>query len=620
MCGIFGIAGSHDRDKAIRALRLLDHRGPDNAGYFSDEEIFLGHTRLSILDLSPKGNQPMSDSEAKVWITFNGEIYNFKYLKRELEDEFTFNSTCDTEVMLYAYKRYGLTLPEKINGMFAFAVWDAPRKTLFLARDRFGKKPLYYTFRKGTFMFSSEIKSLLMMLDEKPRIDKTAFLQYLSFLASLPPGTIYEGIHKLPAGHFIRFEGGGVRVTQYYDILDRVTPCGIGTEAQARDAVEHLLLDCVRSRLIADVPVGSLLSGGIDSSLISALYSAENCGPIHTFSIGYSDHKQYDELAYAQLAADSIHSIHHAMAVTKETFVNAFDAIIYHLDEPVNDSACIPTYLLADMVKKSGVKVILSGEGSDETFLGYDFYFEMLNYYRLQDTTGSDQKKLLLSYFMDNFNLSKRWEYFRRSFTDSTLYRTVGENYTDAQKRLLLRREEFPSIDDDLSHEYIKGHWNAFRQSGLRGVDHWMSYIDFKVWIPEVLMAKIDRMTMAHSIESRAPFLDHRLVELAFSLDGTLRRGEQTKSLLKPIAEKYIPGEIVHRRKKGFSSPHLEWFYEYYGDDILKEWRAMNNELGWFNNDFLTFLYDEGANGRFKQHVWSLIVFQRWFKKYCGEN
>ncbi len=614
MCGIFGIKGNYDEKLALKSLNLLNHRGPDNLGYYKDGNTFLGHTRLSILDLSSKGNQPMSDREGSIWIIFNGEIYNFKEIRSDLERHYQFRSNTDTEVLIYAYKHYGLDFFKKINGMFAFAIWDREKNIFLLARDRFGKKPLYYTFQNGNFIFSSEIKAILPLLDRRPQINKTAFLQYLSFLSSLPPNTMFEGINKLQAGHYLIFDGKRIKIEEYYDILDNVQPYKIKNPNEALEEIESILIDSVRHRLVADVEVGSFLSGGIDSSLVSAIYSLQKRSPIHTFSIGYNEYKQYDELAYADSAVSHIRSIHHDKSASKEDFIDVIDDVVYHLDEPVNDPACIPTYLLSQLVMKNNIKVILTGEGSDEDFLGYDFYFEILKYYSLQSRFS--EKEFLLSYFLDNFNLSKRWEYFKRSLGGFPIYRTIGENFTDRQKKLLLAEDAFKDLRDDMSCEFIEGHWRKFKDSGLKEPSYWLSYIDFKIWIPEVLMMKVDKMTMANSIESRAPFLDHRLVELALSIDCKLREGGQTKALLKPVAERFIPNEIVRRQKKGFSSPYLEWYYEHYGDKILKEWFDMNKELGWFSDEFLEFLYNEGSRGMFKQHVWSLIVFSKWFRIY----
>jgi len=614
MCGILGIVGNYDEKTVLKALRLLSHRGPDNLGYYKDGNTFLGHTRLSILDLSSKGNQPMSDREGSIWIVFNGEIYNFKEIRSDLERYYKFKSNTDTEVLIYAYKHYGLDFFKKINGMFAFAIWDREKNIFLLARDRFGKKPLYYTFQNGNFIFSSEIKAILPLLDRRPQINRTAFLQYLSFLASLPPNTMFEGINKLQAGHYLIFDGKTIKIEEYYDILDNVQPYKIKNLNEALEEIESILIDSVRHRLVADVEVGSFLSGGIDSSLVSAIYSLQKRSPIHTFSIGYNEYKQYDELSYADRAARHIGSIHYVKSLSKEDFIDVIDDVVYHLDEPVNDPACIPTYLLSQLVMKNNIKVILTGEGSDEDFLGYDFYFEMLKYCNLQSQLN--EKEFLLAYFLDNFNLSKRWEYFKRSLDDLPVYRTIGENFTDRQKKLLLAEDAFKDLRDDMSYEFLDAHWSNFKESGLKEPSYWLSYIDFKIWIPEVLMMKVDKMTMAHSIESRAPFLDHRLVELALSIDCKLREGGQTKALLKPVAERFIPNEIVHRQKKGFSSPYLEWYYEHYGDKILKEWFDMNKELGWFSDEFLEFLYNEGSRGMFKQHVWSLIVFSKWFRIY----
>ncbi len=614
MCGIFGIIGEYDEKKALNSLKILQHRGPDNSGHYKGKDLFLGHTRLSIIDLSTKADQPMKSADGTVILSFNGEIYNYKELKEQIA--YAFSTSSDTEVVLASYIKWGKEFVSKLNGMFAIALWDARERRLLLYRDRFGKKPVYYAFHNSRFIFSSEIKAILPHLHRRPEINKTAFLQYLSFLASLPPHTMFEGIHKLPAGHCLEFSRGAVKLHRYYDILDRISTSRFTDTQTVLDELECILAESVKYRQVADVEVGSFLSGGIDSTLVSALYSKSRKEPVHTFSIGYAEYKDYDELEYAEMAVKDIHSVHHPLVVHDGHFTEVMDEVVYHLDEPINDPACIPTYLLAKHVKECGIKAVLTGEGSDEIFLGYDLYFEIMKYASLQGALEENQKYTLLAYFLDNFNLSRRWEYFKRSFSDKPVYRTIGEGFTDRQKIKLLNPEAFPDIEDDQSYRFIRGYHERFRQENLVAESSWMSYIDLRIWIAEVLMMKVDKMTMAHSVEARAPFLDYRLVEFVFGVDAALREGSTNKALLKALAEKYIAPEIIHRKKKGFSSPHLEWYYRRCGGTLLNDLKRLNRELGWFDGAFLEFLYNEGKEKRFKQHIWALIVFARWYNKF----
>jgi asparagine synthase (glutamine-hydrolysing) len=349
------------------------------------------------------------------------------------------------------------------------------------------------------------------------------------------------------------------------------------------------------------------LSGGLDSTLISALYSSVSNKKIDTFSIGYDEFKEYDELEYARLASSSIGSNHHEFIVSKTDFIDAFEEILEGLDEPINDSAIIPTFMLSREVHKNGYKVVLSGEGSDEIFFGYDAYFDYLKMQTINNELSQGSKDFLAVYHQQNPNLSRNWEFLRRVYkTDLPIFRATGECFNSFQKSKLL------NFNCEGTDEQIK---KIYSLVASRDIPFWMSYIDIKHWIGEVLMTKMDRMSMAHSLESRAPFLDYRLVEFVMSLPSELRVGSETKTLLKKVAVKYIPKKIAYRQKKGFSSPHFEWYYETYGDKILDDFRLVNKQLGWFDDEFLTFLYKQGKIGKFKQHTWGLIVFCRWFMK-----
>lgn len=602
MCGILGAYGGFGADRFENALNKLSHRGPDFSGTYFDGSLSLGHARLSIIDLLPEANQPFLDGNFA--IVFNGEIYNYRELSKKYSLEL--HTTSDTEVLLKLYEKIGVECLSELNGMFAFCVYDKKSQTLTLARDRFGKKPLYYFFDGSKFVFASEIKAILELLDKTPSINRHAFEEYLSYLSPMKSNTFYEGIQKLEAGCTAVFdiETKKLDVGRYYELSSYTQPLAI-SEKEALSKIEELIFDSLRLRLVSDVPVASFLSGGVDSTLISALYSSISQKKIDTFSIGYDEYKDYDELHYARMASNSMGSNHHEFTVNKKEFLDAFEEIVPFLDEPFNDPAIIPTFMLSREVNKSGYKVILSGEGSDEIFMGYDAYFDYLKLDKINHELSSGSKDFMDSYHAQNQNLSRNYESLRRIYErDLPIFRLIGESFNPLQKSKLLSTNP-QNIDTD-----IKAMYETVKDQGAA---YWMSYIDIRHWIGEVLMSKMDRMSMAHSLESRAPFLDYRLVEFAMSLPPDIRVGNTTKALLKKIAEKHIPKEIVYRQKKGFSSPYFEWYYEAYGDKILEEFMLVNKELGWFNDEFLRFLFEQGKMGKFKQHTWGLILFCRWF-------
>lgn len=605
MCSICG--GNLSADIIKKASDTMLYRGPDASGIFEDGYVSLAHNRLSIIDLSHGADQPFV-SERYV-LAFNGEIYNYKEIIQK------YNLKCltksDTEVVLRLFEKLGVKALDEFNGMFSMAIYDKKEKKLFLARDRFGKKPFYYFFDDNMFVFASEIKAILSAINCSSAINKDAFLDYLSFLTPLGSKTFYHNIYKLEAGHCATFDvcERKLSIFKYYELSSAISSFDIDERGAIVD-IERLLLESVNYRLVSDVPVASFLSGGLDSTLISALYSSTSSRKIDTFSIGYDDHKQYDELKYAKMASSFIGSNHHEIVASKQDFIDAFESILEIMDEPINDPAIIPTFMLSKDVYESGYKVVLSGEGSDEIFFGYDAYFEHLKVDGVCGELSDKSKAFLLEYHVKNSINDKMWTYLKRAYSqDIPIFRTFGECFRDTQKKELLG-VGFGGADE--SERYFK---ELYKYSSSLEYSQWISYIDIKHWIGEVLMTKMDRMSMAHSLESRAPFLDYRLVEYVMSLPSSVRVGATTKSLLKEIAVKHIPSEIVYRQKKGFSSPHFEWYYETYKDKILEDLRAVNAELGWFNDDFLTFLYKEGKIGKFKQHLWGLIVFSRWFMK-----
>lgn len=554
MCGIIGsnfLTSNFDE-----TINLLYHRGPDAQGRFIYKNNQFGHTRLSIIDLNEEANQPMIFDD--IIITFNGEIYNYKELIEE--EKLNCKTKSDTEVLIRLYQKYDTDFLNKLNGMFSFCIFDIKKEQFFCARDRFGKKPFYFYYKDNKFIYASEIKSIISLLSFTPTLNKKALEEYLTFWSPIGSNTFYKDILKLEAGYSIIFDGKKLLKNKYYDI-DKIDLIHENKE-NVLDNIENLLIKSMEKRLVSDVGVASLLSGGVDSSFVSSLYSKISLSKIDTYCIGYDEHVHYSELPYARKVAKYINSNHHEVLIGKTDFLEVIDNMLIYMDEPIGDSASIPTYILSKQISKDGFKVALSGEGSDEIFLGYDKYFNLLK-------------------------------------TDST-YTTINASFSEEEKIKLF-------------NEYLKKDYSALSPYNSRMQN--LSYLDIKIWIGDVLMTKIDKMSMAHSLELRAPFLDYHLVEYLLSIDESLKVGNTNKYLLKQIAYKYLPKDIVDRKKKGFSSPFIEWLYEEFKDEILNVILRVNGHLNLFNEEYVKFLYNEAKEKRFKQHVWNLFIFSRWFER-----
>ena len=580
MCGIVGTNSTLFNHEEV--LTSIKHRGLDNQAFIISEKLYLGHTRLSIIDLNEEANQPMFFDE--IYLTFNGEIYNYKELI--VTHKLSCKTSSDSEVLIRLYQKYGSDFLHYLEGMFSFCIYDKNTKKFFCARDRFGKKPFYYYMHNDTFYFASEIKAILKMLGKTPPLNQEALWQYLAFQSPQGSNTFYQGIKKLPAGFCLTFENNQLTTSKYYSI-DNIEILHTNEKKILTD-VEALLHSSVDKRLVSDVEVATLLSGGLDSSFVTALYAQKSRHKVHTFSIGYEEHTRYCELKYAKDASAYLGTVHHEYTINKNDYLESLDKALEHLDEPMADSAIIPTYLLSKEIHNKGFKVCLSGEGSDEIFLGYDKYFDILKYYQQHPQQ------------VEEFNFSKEWEYNRRRINNEQVYQSYGETFS------LLQLQKLASVPLPTVLQPYNSNYSP---------EQWLSYIDFSIWIPEVLMSKIDRASMAHSLELRTPFLDHTLVEYLMGVDVTIKKGLTTKSILKKIARAYLPDAIIDRQKKGFSSPFIEWIYAGYGDEILKLMLDVNEELAIFNNDFIIFLYEEGKNGNYKQHVYSLFLFCKWYKK-----
>lgn len=597
MCAIFGIIGEYDKKQARLALSKLSHRGPDNCTILESKNLLFSHQRLSIIDSHTRSHQPIVDNGIK--ISFNGEIYNFKELKKELD--FEFKTQSDSEVILASYLKWGLDFVQHLRGMFAIALLD--NETLYLFRDRLGKKPIFFMNDKS-FRFSSEIKALTPFLD-KYELNNDALMSYLSFLAPTPPHTFFKGIYKLGAGEFLTLKNGDFEIKRYFDLLDS-KPNIITDRDEAINSLEKILNDSISLRLNSDVPMASLLSGGIDSATINA-YALKNGIKLDSYTLGYKEFAKYDERKNAKESANFLGINNKEVEITQDDFIDSIDEVFEALDEPLNDPASIPLYLLFKEIKKDGYKVVLSGEGSDELFLGYRQYFEYLD---IEKASTLAHKNWLKKYFRANFSKNREWEWYKRVFDETLLFRTSGDKFTDLQKNMLMRR----NVKDNESLKYLKPYRDRFENSLHSDESMWYSYIDLNIFQAEHFLTKLDRVSMAHSIESRTPFLDHHLSSEIFKISPHLRYEDGvTKFLLKEITKPLLDQTILQRKKKGFSNPYMEYLVNSKKIELIKE---VNEQTGMFKKDKLDEYIQTASKGSFKQHIWGLYVLSYWIKKW----
>lgn len=550
MCGIAGIVSySHERvDSSVvkRMIRIMRHRGPDDEGIFSGQHAILGHVRLSIIDVTGS-KQPLSNENGDVWVTFNGEIYNYRQIRKKLTDKgHCFKTEGDTEILVHLYEEYGQEMISHLQGMFAFAIWDKQKQLLFMARDRVGIKPLYYCINKNNFIFASEIKAILQhpSISASPR--EESMWNYLTYQSAPSPYTLFENIYKLEPGNSLVYTKEGYHIKKYWDVPLRTHTNGQKTDVIAE--VESLLLKSVKRRLISDVPVGAFLSGGIDSSLIVAMMSKLTNTKVKTYSVGFNNYAS-SEVSYAKSVADQYKTNHHELILDEDCFAENLEGMTWMRDGPLSQPADIPLYLLAKMASKD-VKILLSGEGSDELFAGYRKYaydrfaplFNWLPNNFVQNLSHVLPPKLrkvevALRSLSEKTN-ADRWAQWFAPFTINEKLQLLGDRYASINPS-----ERFASL--------------AQKCTSLDA----MLYVDCKLWLPENLLERGDRMTMAASVECRVPFLDHELIEYAFNLPSNVKVKSFTgKWIIKQIAKKYLPDEIIDRPKVGFSVPLSRWF------------------------------------------------------------
>jgi asparagine synthase (glutamine-hydrolysing) len=624
MCGICGLIYTDPQRRVAEPLlarmnETIRHRGPDDAGAHIDGPAGLAMRRLSIIDVAG-GRQPMHNEDGSVWIVFNGEIYNYRTLREELAGQgHAFVTQSDTETIVHAYEEYGPGCVAKLNGMFAFAIWDARLRRLMLARDRLGIKPLYYDHNPDRLVFGSEIKPLLASEHVRRDLDFEGLYQYLTYLYIPAPSTIYAGVKKLPAGHTLLWQDGRITVSPYWDVAYRVDPSI--TEAAAVERLEGLMEDAVRIRLMSEVPLGAFLSGGVDSGSVVAFMTRAMDRPVETFSIGFPVEGPYNELDDARRVAAHLGTAHHEMVVTPDA-VDLMPQIITHLDEPMADASVVPTYLLSKFAR-GRVTVALAGDGGDELFAGYERYMPVqagLWYDRLP---GFIRKGLIRPV------VRRIPEVEQKDALPARLRRMAGDLDRGYQATFLRWITSFnPAVIARLCTPALQDRFRPFdphrtARAYLDGGESPLNRLlrfETKVYLPDDLLMKVDRMSMAHGLEVRVPLIDYRLVEFAAALPPALKlKGFTTKYLFKKMAARYLPKETVQKRKQGFVPPLHAWLRGPLGGfarDVLLDRTARSR--GFFASHEIETMLDEHQAGRrsFHHQLWVLLTFELWCRRY----
>ncbi len=606
MCGIAGLisfTGARIEQAPLESMRdLLSHRGPDDAGiYLSDDNtVGLAHRRLTVIDLSAAGHQPMSNEDGTIWISFNGEIFNFPELKTALiKQGHTFRSDCDTEVIIHLYEEYGVECLNLLNGQFAFTIWDSKNKRVLGARDPLGIRPFYYFHDNDRFAFASELKALLPAVG-KGEIDYGAVTDFLVLQYIPAPKTIYKHIRKLEAGTCLTIENGNFRIRRYW----QPQPCsdGILSEDETMEKLDAMLRSSIQSQLISDVPLGVFLSGGVDSSAIAYYMSSITNSPVNAYSVGFEE-REYSELNYASMAANYIPNIkHHKLILKSDTAFNLIQELIRALDEPFADQAIIPTYLMSRYAKES-VTVCLSGEGSDEIFGGYDRYKNTI-------------EKVKLLGELTRFTPDLR----------PHVHESIAFRYEDYIGNLCsFHTKEIPALihrNARTSEDFVRTRFKEFYESMDTSDDlERVQRFDVSTYLADNLFFKVDRASMLASLEVRVPFLDPKLVNFCLSLPFHLRyRSHLQKYLLKKLMTGRIPNEIIFRRKMGFSVPIFAWFQntfnEYLRDTLLS---AKARQRNIFNMTYVESLLDP-KKMKVDRHnslkLWCLLILEEWHRCY----
>lgn len=623
MCGITGFVTDRTRvenqleraEVLERMCSVMSHRGPDDQGTMIDDVVALGMRRLSIIDISG-GHQPMSSHGGEFTVVFNGEIYNYLELRQQLQNTgYQFHTNSDTESILHSYEEFGENCLDHLRGMFAFAIWDARKRKLFVARDRVGEKPLYYSVTKnGTFVFGSELKCVLEHPAVEREIDPEAVDAYLTFGYVTDPLSIFKDIKKLPPGHSLTLIDGKLEIKQYWDF-----PREQGKERSEDDYLAELrerLQESVRMRLVSDVPLGAFLSGGVDSSTIVGLMAREMSEPVKTFSIGFVE-DSYDELKYARLVAKHFGTDHHELIVTPDV-CKVIDELIWHLDEPFADQSIVPTYYVSKLAREH-VTVVLSGDGGDELFAGYTRYaidqkrqgFERVPRFLRQNLFKSLSEHLPHGARGRNYLYNVALDPIERYIDSISVFTKLNRRslYSEDFLASLSGRQSAVAMYREFAGQVNRG--DALER---------LLYLDSKTYLPGDILTKVDRMSMAVSLEARVPLLDHKLIEFVAGMPASMKmRGDKSKYIFKRAVADLVPKEILTRSKQGFGVPIGEWINDQLRErthDTLRD--RVTRERGYFQPEYIDVLLAEHERGR-RDHsaaLWTLLMFELWCREF----
>jgi asparagine synthase (glutamine-hydrolysing) len=629
MCGICGKV-QFDQNGSVHPALIRDmlgtirHRGPDDQGVYSSGQVGFGHARLSIIDLAT-GHQPLCNEKGTVWIVFNGEIYNFHELRSFLLAKgHVFKTETDTEVIVHLYEEFGIGCLEKLRGMFAFALWDQTTKTLLLARDRVGIKPLYYSLTNNAIVFASEIKAILADPDTKRELAPGVIDRFLTFLYVPGEDTLLKSVHKLAPGHYLLRRNGRTEIRQYWD-LRFVKPSESPSLEEAENELSRLLVEAVDLHMIADVPVGILLSGGVDSTAVLSCAAERTDKETSSYTVGFSGSDFADERPYAKLAAETFGSRHYDMTISAADFAEFLPKYVWHMEEPVCEPPAIAMYYVSKMARNH-VKVLLSGEGGDEAFAGYNNYRSIIWMERLKricpplngamswglSQLNSWAHSTRVAKYAPLMNATFPQYYYSRT---STPYRYSGNGIGE-----LYSTDFTKSIDKEFTVEPVRRLFSAVKEESV--LDQ-MLYIDTKIWLPDDLLIKADKMTMANSLELRVPLLDHRLLEFAASLPSHYKlKGFTLKYIWKKALSKRVPEAILKRKKTGFPVPYESWLRNEFRDEIraiLTDQKTI--ERGYFQKTAVEKLINaNNAHGACPKEIFSLVALELWHRMFLDRE
>lgn len=629
MCGIVGMFHFNhvtpvNGDLLDRMRDTMIHRGPDGGRSWlaPDGTVGLAFRRLAIIDLSAAAMQPMSNEDGSIQLLFNGEIYNHTEIRAELAG---LGGHCwrtdhsDTEMIVHAYEQWGIDCLHKFRGMFALAIWDGRQRQIWLVRDRIGIKPLYYTVQNGRLLFASEIKALLQDPTITRSVDEEAFYHYLSFLTTPAPQTLFAGIKKLPGGCWLRVDANGqMHEERYWEVWDHTTPLVGVSEQEIGERLLAELRTAVRLRKISDVPVGVFLSGGIDSSTNAALFSEGEGQPIRTFSIGYQgEYQSYqNEVHYARQMAQLVGAEHHELLLTQDDLLDFLPQMVRLQDEPIADPVCVPVYYVSKLARDNGVIVCQVGEGADELFWGYPNWRRMMRLQEYDNLPVPRMAKRLGLLGLQALGKERKlyYEWLRRGVVGQPVFWSGAEAFLEAEKQRLLAprlRKQFAQLT---SWEAIKPiHQRFVAKAWEQSPLHWMSFVDLNLRLPELLLMRVDKMSMGVSLEGRVPFLDHKFVELALSIPTAIKTKDDTlKYILKKSVRGLIPDELIDRKKQGFGVPVYEWFFDRLGNQARQDLNDFCDQTDFLDrNEVMRYL----TEGRGPQ-AWYLLNFALWWKEY----